>query len=135
MLSQKSPLVVSTWVKIHKKIPNNTLCILPPANTYDVNIFFELYLWDWTDNILFCFDAWSSPFWLSCLDDIILLLFCPCREETKSDLVMLFFILVVSISFSILVSFEGPSNFAMSKFEVFRSWYDPSVTILPYKSK
>jgi len=50
-----------------------------------------------------------------------MLLLDPCKEELKSDFLILFLILVVSISFLILVSFEGPSNFAMSKFEVFRS--------------
>jgi len=49
-----------------------------------------------------------------------MLLLDPCRDDTKRESALLLFILLVSISFSILVTSEDPSKFANSKFEAFR---------------
>jgi len=115
MLSQISPLVVRTWVKMHIKIQNKMLCVLPPAKMYDLNIFLD----DWRDDILLGFEYWTSLIWFSYLDDIMLLLD-PCRDDTKQKSALLLFILLFSILFSILVTSEDPSKFENSKLESFR---------------
>lgn len=115
MLSQISETVVRTWVEINIIIQNNMFGVLPPAKMYDINVFLE----DWMDNILLGFEDWTSLIWFSYLDDIMLLLD-PCRDDIKRESVLLLFILLVSISFSIWVISEDPCKFAKSKLEVFR---------------
>lgn len=124
-LSQNSPPTVSPRIKTHIKKPKNTLYVLSLEEMYDITTFLDLYLSNSYSDFL-------SGLWVKALilDDKIFS-FEPVWDESKSKSTSLLFILLVSISFSVVVPFNGPSIFAKSKTEDWISWYDPSIIILP----
>jgi len=45
---------------MHIKIQNQMFIVLPPAKMYDINIFLELYSYDWGGDMALGFESLSS---------------------------------------------------------------------------